>query len=282
MLRKLVGKKSLSLELEFANLEREWLSSSQRASLLELVRNRLLPNQRIDIDSALCLGLGSLRDRPRKRLRSLCSIKRNIDHRLSLPSYGYETSSVFEDGDEDRDRAESTKDGEGSTTFIGDLRNMSLYQLLLYETVLECLRTSILLSLHYPEQNQTEVRLSLLNLEPNVDPLGSRFTISSSLIQDPKFTATDCAFLQRRGHTVVRYPHHSSGLRKVGGSFPPDPSLLQHISESTFFFAPGLDIPISVDILLAARPSLYWGYDMCLDTANVFFVCASSCPYLIA
>ena len=109
---------------------------------------------------------------------------------------------------------------------------------------------------------------------------GSKFSIPSSLIQDPDFTAADHAFLKERGHTVITYPLQSSTPVHAANGLPLDPSLLQRISDRTFFFAPGLDIPASVDVLLAAKPLLYWGHDMCLDVTYPYFVCALPFPCL--
>ena len=105
-----------------------------------------------------------------------------------------------------------------------------------------------------------------------MNPQGSKFRIPQSLIQDPAFTAADRAFLINRGHTVLPYPTRLSGR---GDGFPLDPSLLPRISDRTFFFAPALDLHVAVDVLLAAKPSLYWGHDMCLDVAYPHFVCRS-------
>lgn len=69
---------------------------------------------------------------------------------------------------------------------------------------------------------------------------------------------------------MIPYPSQFSGK---GEGFPLDPALLPRISSKTFFFAPALDIHVAVDVLLAARPSLYWGYDACLDVAYPHFVC---------
>ena len=162
-LRDIIGMTSCSLATAFAELEGEWLACSERKILLKLIEKHILPNQRIDIDSALCLGLGSFSNRSLKRLK--------FPHRLSSHSDGlensdqssqawslmYRTSSSFEDEDEDhacRDRTSHEDSRDTNMAHDGGLRNVGLYQLLLFETVLECLRTlkipSPLLSFLYP------------------------------------------------------------------------------------------------------------------------------------
>ncbi|MCJ1471851.1 hypothetical protein MMC13_000492 [Lambiella insularis] len=246
MLRNFVGRKPPPFDTDFADPEREWVSCKQRLALLELIRKRILPNQSIDVDSALCVGLGSMDRRPRswsQYLRLRKNRINSIEHRLPVSDYKYDISLSSEDEDEDDDHPDYEENGDERDH---SSRDRSFYQLLLFETVLEALRL--------------------------------RFTISSSLIQDPKFTAMDRAFLERRGHTVLTYPSHCT-KDKAGGSFPPDPSVLQRVSSKTFFFAPGLDIPVSIALLLAARPSLYWGYDMCLDVAYPYFLNPKSSGY---
>ncbi|MCJ1249696.1 hypothetical protein MMC30_006922 [Trapelia coarctata] len=118
----------------------------------------------------------------------------------------------------------------------GGPRNMSLYQLLLFESVLRCLR--------------------------------SKFEIPYSIIQDPELTAADRAFLQERGHTVLPYPSRPGFSFRSGVDFPFDSSLLERISNETFSFAPNLDFSVVVDAILAFRPLLYYGHDMFLDGAS--------------
>ncbi|MCJ1251655.1 hypothetical protein MMC30_008890 [Trapelia coarctata] len=240
MFQKLIGPKVSSLETAIAELESEWLPCARRRSLVELIEKEILPNPRIEIDSALCLGLGSFSKRLRRwwhfpcRLRSKSNDEENIAKRLRVWDYEYDISSLPEDEDEGHDCSTDDEDNR-----YGVLSNISLYELLLFETVIERLR--------------------------------SRSNIRYSLIQDPSFTASDRAFLTKRGHTVILYPSRSV-LAPTGDGYPLDPSLLARISNKTFFFAPGLDIPVSVDVILAAKPSLIWGYDVCLDIGYPYFL----------
>lgn len=131
----------------------------------------------------------------------------------------------------------------------------------------------VLVSHYIPARKKLRNKITLRNhasSRPDMPLLGSKFDIPHSLIQDPAFTAAERAFLTKRGHAVIPYP---SQLFGKGHSSPLDPALLPRISHKTFFFAPYLDIDIGVDVLLAAKPSLHWGHDVCLNIGSPYFVC---------
>ena len=56
------------------------------------------------------------------------------------------------------------------------------------------------------------------------------------------------------------------------GNLPLDESLLEGLSRKTFFYAPGLDAHVLAHVLLALKPLLYWGSEMCLFGNGFYFV----------
>ncbi|KAL9596145.1 MAG: hypothetical protein Q9219_006006, partial [cf. Caloplaca sp. 3 TL-2023] len=78
-------------------------------------------------------------------------------------------------------------------------------------------------------------------------PPGSGFQV---YVQDPIFNHMDATFLQSLGYTVL-----------------PDPESFDHITSSTFLFAPHLEVEVYVRALDKAKPALCIGTDIgeCLD-----------------
>ena len=105
-------------------------------------------------------------------------------------------------------------------------------------------------------------------IPPDLEHPGSKFTVPTPLIQDPAFTATDKAFLQGRGHTVVPY----SGPLKAPNGHPLDPDLLLRTSDKTFFFATCLDIAVSVDVMFFRKITLSLSHDLLYDVTFPYFV----------
>jgi len=150
MFQNLFTSRSSRLDTTIAELEREWLPSARRKSLVKLIEKYILPNQRIEIDSALCLGLGRFAEGFFWRLRFLCRSRsdkddeENVDKRLRVWDCEYDTS--FEDEGEGEGEGDDSTNHETNRDEIlirdAGAPNSSLYQLLLFETVLECLRTS--------------------------------------------------------------------------------------------------------------------------------------------
>lgn len=124
------------------------LPSARRTSLLELIEKHILPNPRIEIASALCLGLGRFSTGFFQQLRFLCvpssaeDDEEHVDRSLRFWDCEYHTS--FEDASEGEGDDSASHETDGHEILIRDVGepNSSLYQLLLFETVLECLRTS--------------------------------------------------------------------------------------------------------------------------------------------
>lgn len=136
MFQNLFKPQSIRLNTAIAELEKEWLPSARRASLVKLIEKYILPNPRIKIDSALCLGLGRSRKGFFQRLRFLyasSSDENDEETAENLKIWDCEYNTLFED--------ESEGEGNISRDRILIVQNRPLYQLLLFETVLECLRT---------------------------------------------------------------------------------------------------------------------------------------------
>ncbi|KAL8717800.1 MAG: hypothetical protein Q9225_004997 [Loekoesia sp. 1 TL-2023] len=92
--------------------------------------------------------------------------------------------------------------------------------------------------------------LSLPSSSPIISknpPPDKQFTI---YIQDPVFNDLDSAFLKSLGYTVLS-----------------DPEAFDHITQSTFLFAPHLEVDVFVKALGRAKPRLCVGTDIgeCLD-----------------
>lgn len=110
------------LDEEAEELSRQWETSREKACLVEQVKGVLLSQKSICIDNALCLGLGSIQVATPK---------------LVLPE-GFELASS-----EDQDLLQLEEDRETSPPVPKwQDQNKSLYQLLIFETALSCLRKS--------------------------------------------------------------------------------------------------------------------------------------------
>jgi hypothetical protein len=117
----------------------------------------------------------------------------------------------------------------------GRQRNEGLYQLLVFETVLSCLQ--------------------------------EKFTINTIRFQDPAFTPKDREFLRKRGHTVLDW---NSPVPDRGEDPPLDPQLHNLISSSTLCYLPHLSLTVVVEVICAAKPSLYLGDDLVATTVHRF------------
>ncbi|MCJ1409789.1 hypothetical protein MMC19_003872 [Ptychographa xylographoides] len=140
----------LPLVLAIADLEHEWSTSLQRKFLIRLVQKYVIPNHRITIDSALCLGLGSFSNRslepllfPRRLVGGYDEERKPSDNEYYTSSSGNESEREVVVSKSHRQEADNSSTSMASN---GGLRNISLYQLMLFETVLECLR---MFSLHF-------------------------------------------------------------------------------------------------------------------------------------
>lgn len=106
-------------------LSKAWDTSTQKEQLVNQTRNLLLSQKCISIDNALCLGLGSMEmaelETGRKRLtRGQQPAQENT---AVNPTQSPNTNTIV----------------EASTEGLKDW-NVNLYQLLVFETVLACLR----------------------------------------------------------------------------------------------------------------------------------------------
>jgi hypothetical protein len=115
------------LEDQFQKLSMEWEISPQKEHLVGQVRHTILSQDHISIDNALCLGLGSM---------EMAQLK-------PLPGWP-KVSHTFKD-DISLDWQDATLSGEWDEKAFGPVakgrkRNNSLYQLLVFETALSCLR----------------------------------------------------------------------------------------------------------------------------------------------
>jgi hypothetical protein len=237
-----VRKTLQDLDREAKELSQEWKISPQKRSLDEQVRHLLLTQRNISIDNALCLGLGSIEMAPHWSLPGRTKANQRVKDSMPV------------------DWQDSIDPDDAPSTFPpvadGRKRNISLYQLLVFETVLSCLRMS-----------------------PKVSPLnyvltrvGEKFTISSVRFQDPRFTKTDQEFLKQRGHIVLDW---DTTIPEVGGGYKMDPRLSDIISRSTMCYLPYLDSPTIVEVICAVKPSLYLGSELISNVIRRFFVCLS-------
>ena len=132
-----------TLAATLAVCENQWIGSLERNYVLNLIEKRILTNPRFEIDSALCLGLESMSGSRLEQLKfpRLLSVKSYDDDYMDS-----DMRSLALEEEEDRDYVSrdcgSNNDGidAESVAYGGTLWNISLYQLLLYETVLESLR----------------------------------------------------------------------------------------------------------------------------------------------
>lgn len=86
---------------------------------------------------------------------------------------------------------------------------------------------------------------------------GEKFTIETAYFQDPMFTRNDQEFLEQRGHSVMPYSESPTGPTFF--DFPCDPLMLELLSSTTMFYAPGLMFPVALEVVARARPCLYLG-----------------------
>lgn len=101
--------------------------------------------------------------------------------------------------------------------------------------------------------------------------IGEKFTIKSVCFQDPCFTENDKKFLQQRGHTVLDW---DAAALEVPGGYAIDPQLLSSISTSTMCYLPFLPLTAIVEVISAAKPSLYFGSDLVGTTVQRVLVSA--------
>ena len=124
-----IHKTKNNLDHQFAELFDEWESSKQREALIDLIKRKIIPNERIQIQSALCLGLGSIENAKRERLPS--GAAKPIDGPRASNATVLQHWEPFADDD----RCKLTK-----PICHGRPQNPSLYQLIVFETILDCLR----------------------------------------------------------------------------------------------------------------------------------------------
>lgn len=142
----------------------EWEASSQRKALLEQINAKICSRESIFIDNALCLGLGSLEE----------------SNLTPLPGW---TSSNIEDDTTDYQNL-SWSSQEDTMRFKpvakGRKRNWSLYQLLVFETAISCLRRPLSFPTHVlsiyvrSTMHRTNISRGKISHRPNSFS-GSRF-----------------------------------------------------------------------------------------------------------
>jgi len=151
--------------MEFAALEQDWLISTYRKYLLSLLKTRILTQQHLEISSAICLGLGSPSKGRRCVIRfpRLCKKFDEIeDNDISHSDCTYLNSNGENKGREDTCRYINKTVGLG---FDQVERNDRLFQLLLFVTVIECLRKlSLYLNLKYILYFLTDITIKVQNL----------------------------------------------------------------------------------------------------------------------
>lgn len=205
---------SPSIAVQYASIIAEWEASSQRKALLNVIQTKLLTLKTMHIESALCLGLGSLEHA-------------KLFPRLKWPTPQADTqvndTDIPESWEGDTSDKEPDIESCPSDSIKKTFRNQSLYQLVVFETTLECLR--------------------------------EKLKIVDVYFQDPKFSKSDVTFLEQRGHKVLPY------TLTPGEQSPIDPLMLKNVNSSTFLFAPALDIPVLVEVLCTRKPGLLLSED---------------------
>jgi hypothetical protein len=83
--------------------------------------------------------------------------------------------------------------------------------------------------------------------------------------QDPSFTKADREFLRKRGHIELDCDPTISKR-------PMDPRLSGLVSSSALCCLPCLDIDVAVEVICAAKSSLYLGNDLVGPTASALLV----------
>jgi hypothetical protein len=185
-------------------LSKEWEVSQQKKHLEQQIHT-LLSEDNIVVNNALCLSIGSLEHANMGPLPGGCLDPDSWDA-VYFPSVG-----------------------------SGRQRNEGLYQLLVFETVLSCLR--------------------------------EKFTIDTVRFQDPAFTPTDHEFLRKRSHIVLDW---DNPVPDWGEDPPLDPQLRNLISSSTLCYLPHLSLTVVVEVICAGKPSLYLGDDLVGTTVHRF------------
>lgn len=107
-------------------LSKEWEASAQREVLVEQIRERISSQRSISINNALCLGLGSLE---KSRVQGLPGWTRGTTKMKNSASRDQNPLLLSQ---EDMKRFKPVANGEKY--------NKSLYQLLVFETTINCLR----------------------------------------------------------------------------------------------------------------------------------------------
>lgn len=118
---------SHDLEDQFHELSKEWEVSPQNEHLASQVRHTLLSQEHISIDNALCLGLGSMEMAQLKPLPGWPKVSHTFRDQIPLE---WQDATLSDEWDEK---------GFGPVA-KGRKRNNSLYQLMVFETALSCLR----------------------------------------------------------------------------------------------------------------------------------------------
>ncbi|KAH8586204.1 hypothetical protein B0O99DRAFT_695709 [Bisporella sp. PMI_857] len=204
------------LDDQVFQLFREWEASFQRKALVQQVEDEINTQKDIFLDNVVCLGLGSLETATMQPLPGWAKRTRTANHNI-IQNEAY--TAVLQDSE---DRFKPVGRGKD--------RNRGLYQLLVLETVINCLR--------------------------------AKFPIGPVRFQDPNFTKKDQEFLEQRGHTVLEWNGANLSTDAL------DPQLTNFLSSSTFCYLPCLDLPIVVVVIHAAKPCLYLGSDLIVNTVK--------------
>jgi len=158
----------------------------------------------------------------------------------------------------------SSSGKQGIDFYDGVPRNVRLYHLLLFETVIKCLRKWLSLQFLY-----TFALISNIL----VNNPGSKFDIEDPVFQDPNFSAGDERFLKNWGHKLISYLRADTDpFLMLDIDHPFDKSIAEHVWPQVFVFAPSLVIDATVDMLLTLNPVLYWSIDVCEHIASPHFV----------
>jgi len=144
------------LNQQVAKLSEEWNAHPLKKQLVKHIRSKILPQENLVIDCALCLGLYSMEKCGSEdfwRPKSYCEetdeskddsdTEDNMDFNLQNNFNGDGVSEDNDDADlEDIEDSDSAKDVEDAVQQLLNERgrDMTMFQLLIFETALKCLR----------------------------------------------------------------------------------------------------------------------------------------------
>ena len=285
----------MTLKEQLTDLSLGWEGSPQQRALVGYIKHKILPSNTVHIDSALCLGLGSMeRGNVMRKSKSRFAESRGRDLKeeddwrrkvvgpTAVITEAGEYEPVIPEGESSQqsEKVEEEAETESLADELGfEKLSISDVQDVVVDSEPPPPENEDLPSEEPPYEGEEKLDETLPSLkcadfsgngaicrllifETVVECLREVFGIDRVRFYDRNLTPKDTKLLEGRGHTVI-----PCSVSDQASSCTPH--VVQEVNESTFLFCPTLEVPFAIEAVCMGNPSLFMGLDVLHES---FFV----------